>query len=92
MNNLLVYFPTCKQIAFILYNPLPGAERWLPDDHDQLMLITSLFVLHMLAVLILMFLFASWIHKVYSRPEHEQDVTYHCILADDATDSLSVHV
>lgn len=41
--------------GFILYNPIPGAIPWKPNDHVQLMNISSLFVSHLLAHVALVF-------------------------------------
>lgn len=43
------------QIAFILYNPFPGAVAWDPDDHVQLMNVSSLFVCHLLMHIAILF-------------------------------------
>ncbi|KAL1482877.1 hypothetical protein MTO96_013383 [Rhipicephalus appendiculatus] len=40
------------QIAFILYNPLPGHEPWDVHSHMDMMLAASVFSWHMMAVLV----------------------------------------
>lgn len=42
------------QIAFILYNPIPGATPWNPEDPENLMVATMIFAWHAAAVLVFM--------------------------------------
>ena len=35
------------QVGYILYNPLPGAEPWDQEDHDNILLGTMIFAWHM---------------------------------------------
>ncbi|XP_074655506.1 transmembrane protein 45B-like [Tubulanus polymorphus] len=42
------------QVAFILYNPIPGAEPWDGENHEQMMITTIIFGWHMLIILIAM--------------------------------------
>ena len=51
------------QIGFILYNPMAGAVPWSDHDHNQMMLVTSFFVMHMIADLGLLALVACLIHR-----------------------------
>lgn len=46
----------CVQAGFILYNPNPRAEKWDPDSHEQMMIITMMFAWHMAAAFILLLL------------------------------------
>ncbi|RWS24978.1 transmembrane protein 45B-like protein [Leptotrombidium deliense] len=41
------------QVGFILYNPIPGAEKWEPENHSQIMLVTAIFCWHIAGVLLL---------------------------------------
>ena len=47
------------QIGFILYNPNPYAEKWLPADHFQLMMVTIYFTWHMSVVVLVMLVLGS---------------------------------
>lgn len=40
------------QIGFILYNPWPHAQPWADADHHQMMLVTDIFVVHVVFSLI----------------------------------------
>ncbi|RWS22417.1 hypothetical protein B4U80_11378 [Leptotrombidium deliense] len=40
------------QVGFILYNPLPNAKKWDEHNHEQIMVITSMFCWHIIAALI----------------------------------------
>ena len=53
------------QVGFILYNPFPGATKWTPDDHREIVLVTMMFAWHMAAILVSMAIAAILIsHKV----------------------------
>ncbi len=41
------------QMGFVLYNPFPGSVPWNEHDHDQLMLVTTMFAWHMAGIVIL---------------------------------------
>lgn len=62
---------------------------WDEHDHNQMMIITSLFVAHMIAVLFFMYFFASLILKSKSCCSGSEfaGVSYE-IVADDATDLM----
>lgn len=53
------------QVAFILYNPLPGAQEWDEDDHGQIMIATMIFAWHMGGVFIIMLLIGGVVACVY---------------------------
>ena len=53
------------QIAFVLYNPMPGAVAWEDDDHDQMMIITMMFAWHMAVVLIIMLFIGAFIGTAF---------------------------
>ena len=42
------------QIAFILYNPLPHAGKWQPDNHEHLLMAAMIFAWHVAADFIIM--------------------------------------
>lgn len=42
------------QAGFILYNPIPGAQKWNEEDHEQMMVVTMMFAWHMAAIFIIM--------------------------------------
>ena len=52
------------QMAFILYNPFPNAEKWKPDDRSQHHLVGMMFAWHCAAVFLVMFIIAwgMWRH------------------------------
>ncbi|RWS03197.1 transmembrane protein 45B-like protein [Dinothrombium tinctorium] len=50
------------QVGFILYNPLPGAVKWDPESHPQIMLVTAIFCWHIAGIILLtgFFGFVCW--------------------------------
>ena len=42
------------QIGYILYNPNPAADKWDPDDHHSLMIVTMMYAWHCGAVALIM--------------------------------------
>ena len=82
------------QIGFILYSPLPGFVPWSDHDHGQMMIVTSLFVIHMIGVLAFMCLFGIVIHRCTcchtpstSSILDYDDISYHPV--DDRDDVAS---
>ena len=55
------------QLAFILYNPVPGATPWKHDDHHELMMATLFFVWHAAVNFILILLIGAAIACCYRR-------------------------
>ena len=52
------------QIAFILYPPSGYFQKWNFEDHDQMMLVTSLFAAHLVFILLFEFILGVLIYKV----------------------------
>ncbi|RWS04431.1 transmembrane protein 45B-like protein [Dinothrombium tinctorium] len=53
------------QVGFILYNPLPGADMWKSHDHEQIMVITSLFCWHVAANVLILTVLCLRFHRKY---------------------------
>jgi hypothetical protein len=79
------------QVGFILYNPLPGAIPWGDHDHNQIMLITTIFCLHMASVLCFMFVVGMVTYRANSMAKIVPDfdgVGYKQLQSDIALDPL----
>jgi hypothetical protein len=55
------------QAGFLLYNPLPGAEPWHDEDHNEIMVVTMMFAWHMAAIFIIMMIVGSMVAAMQSR-------------------------
>jgi hypothetical protein len=55
------------QAGFLLYNPLPGAEQWHAEDHNEIMVVTMMFAWHMAAIFIIMMIIGSIVAAMQSR-------------------------
>ncbi|KAK3102608.1 hypothetical protein FSP39_012617 [Pinctada imbricata] len=55
------------QIAFIIYDPDPNAEKWKGDDHDELMIATMFFAWHVGAVLFVMLAIGAAVSYFHQR-------------------------
>ena len=68
------------QVAFILYNPIPGARPWDLEDHEQTMIATMIFGWHMGANFIIQLLIAGVVACVYRcRGEFESNNPYNLL-------------
>ena len=54
-------------MSFILYNPLPNAEKWKPDDKGLYPLVGLVFAWHCAAVILTMFTIAWGMSRYHNR-------------------------
>lgn len=65
------------QVAFILYDPWPSSDPWDGTNHDHLMMITTLFTVHMAAWLTFFMLWAAVImNRKSSLRESEERIKF----------------
>ena len=62
------------QVGFVLYNPVPGAAPWDPEDHHQLMLVACIYSWHIGVVMVLSILLAVLVSVCCERRKQKEGV------------------
>ena len=72
------------QMALILYNPFPNAEKWKPDDRSQHHLVGMMFAWHCAAVFLVMFIIIWGMWRRHTRDVgDDKDCARRGLLHDD---------
>lgn len=78
------------QIAFILYPPF-GMRSWDLEDHEQMMIVSLIFILHIGIIFVLMLFIGFGVWACMKKYHQMDKVNYHMLLTDPCLTSPSLN-